>query len=479
MFLTEKDCRYMAGHCLIVGLSGGADSMSLVHFLAVNRPVYGWEVRAVHLNHCLRGEESLRDEQAVRTFCREMGISLSICREDVGAMAREKGLSLEDAGREARYAFFEKEAHLSLEEGLSPLILTAHTLSDDLETALYRLVRGSGLDGLCGIERERKLGPFTVFRPMLGISRAEVENYCQLYDIPFVTDSSNLSTDYARNRLRLEVVPQLKAINPSVERAYGRLKESLTVDRDYLNREAETLLRGAEISSDCWRLEPLQEAPEPLKRRAEREILRRSDIGLTAQHIAALDAVICGETRGFSAGGKRFVCRGGELRLEEEAVYRAPEIPLPFLEPGDERWLAFSIQKAALGGQSINILQKTVHLRLSGCVTLEKTLKVYKNLLYSGIDYATIMNNVVLRTRRPGDSIRLPGYGGRKTLKKLFQQAHLSREDRETRVMLAAGSDIVWLEGFGTGEDFLPRGGGAVLQIQAEGRDRKDETSDE
>ena len=468
MFLSEDDCAYMAGKTLVAGLSGGADSMALCHFLAVHRAVYGWELRAAHLNHCLRGEESLRDEAAVEAFCREMGVRLTVCREDVGEKARAEKRSLEDAGREARYALFLREAEQAAGEGKTPLILTAHTLSDDFETALFRLVRGSGMDGLCGIEKERPLGRFTVFRPMLGVTRDEVERYCAENRLPYVTDSSNLSDGYARNRLRLKVVPELKAMNPSVEEAYRRLKENLLADRAYLGAEAEKLLREAEVGAGRWKVSPLREAAGPLRKRALLQVLRASGLPRTAEAAASLDRVVMGEARGFSAGGVRFGCRGGELWREEEAVFSSGAVPLPEMEEGEEQEICFSFQKSLPGRAEPEILRKTVRLRLFPVQKGEETPKVYKNLLYSGIEYATIMNNVVLRARRPGDSIRLPGVG-RKAVKKLFQEARLSREERETRLMLAKGSDIVWLEGFGAGEDYRFRGEGVMLGIQAEG----------
>lgn len=472
MFLSEDDCQYMAGKTLVVGLSGGADSMALCHFLAVHQPVYGWELRAVHLNHCLRGEESLRDEAAVEAFCREMGVRLTVCREDVGAMARAEKRSLEDAGREARYALFLREAEQAAGEGKTPLILTAHTLSDDLETALFRLVRGSGMDGLCGIEKERALGRFTVFRPMLGVTREAVERYCAENRIPYVTDSSNLSDGYARNRLRLRVVPELKALNPSVEEAYRRLKENLLADKAYLDAGAAALLREAAAGDGRWMLRPLREAAAPLRRRACLEILRASGLPRTAESAAALERAALGEAKGFSAGGIRFTCRGEALLREEEAAYQSGEIPLPPLGEGEEKEIRFPFQKCVPGRTEPEILHKTVRLRLFPVQMGAEKSKVYKKLLYSGIEYATIMNNVVLRTRRPGDSIRLPGRGGRKTLKKLFQEARLPREERETRLVLAKDGDIIWLEGFGTAEGYLPSGGGPVLGVQAEERQK-------
>ena len=235
-----------------------------------------------------------------------------------------------------------------------------------------------------------------------------------------------------------------------------------------LPEEAEKLLREAEAGAGRWKVSPLREAAGPLRKRALLGILRASGLSRTAEAAASLDRVVMGEARGFSAGGVRFGCRGGELWREEEAVFLSGAAPIPELEEGEEKEICFSFQKSLPGRAEPEILRKTVRLRLFPVQKGEETPKVYKNLLYSGIEYATIMNNVVLRARRPGDSIRLPGVG-RKAVKKLFQEARFSREERETRLMLAKGSDIVWLEGFGAGEDYRFRGEGVMLGIQAEG----------
>ncbi len=362
MFLSEDDCAYMAGKTLVAGLSGGADSMALCHFLAVHRAVYGWELRAAHLNHCLRGEESLRDEAAVEAFCREMGVRLTVCREDVGEKARAEKRSLEDAGREARYALFLREAEQAAGEGKTPLILTAHTLSDDFETALFRLVRGSGMDGLCGIEKERPLGKYTVFRPMLGVTRDEVERYCAENRLPYVTDSSNLSDGYARNRLRLKVVPELKAMNPSVEEAYRRLKENLLADRAYLGAGAEKLLREAEAGAGRWKVSPLREAAGPLRKRAlllssgRRGFRgrRRRPLPSTGWSWGRQGAFPPGAS-GLDAGGES---SGGKRRLSSQAG----RFPFRKWKKGRNRKSAFPFRKACRGGTNRKFCGKP-----SGC----------------------------------------------------------------------------------------------------------------
>lgn len=218
------------------------------------------------------------------------------------------------------------------------------------------------MDGLCGIEKERPLGRFTVFRPMLGVTRDEVERYCAENRLPYVTDSSNLSDGYARNRLRLKVVPELKAMNPSVEEAYRRLKENLLADRAYLGAGAEKLLREAEAGAGRWKVSPLREAAGPLRKRALLGILRASGLPRTAEAAASLDRVVMGEARGFSAGGVRFGCRGessgGKRRLSSQAGR-----PLsPNWRKEKKRKSAFPFRKACRGGTNRKFCGKP-----SGC----------------------------------------------------------------------------------------------------------------
>ena len=203
--MRDKILSWMRGQCMtqpgdtvICAVSGGADSVCMLHVLLSLRNTLGITVEAAHFNHQLRGEESDRDEAFVRTLCAELGVVLHVDNGDVRARAAKTHESVEEAARALRYAFF---------SSLPCLIATAHTQDDNLETVLLNLTRGTGLAGLCGIPPTRD----SFIRPMLAVSRAEIEAYLEQNGLPHVTDSTNFLPDARRNRLRQSVIPLLKA----------------------------------------------------------------------------------------------------------------------------------------------------------------------------------------------------------------------------------------------------------------------------
>ena len=214
-----------------VALSGGADSMALLYALFSLKEKLGITVKAAHLNHLIRGDEALRDEEFVKAACKKLGVELTVKREDVPAYATELGISTELAARVLRYKFLEGVAD-------GGLIATAHTASDNLETVILNLTRGSGIDGLSGIPPKR--GAF--IRPVILCTRAQIEEYCEINKIPFVTDSTNHSDDYTRNKIRHNIVPVLKKLNPSVEATVLRSALLLREDSAFLENAADKFL---------------------------------------------------------------------------------------------------------------------------------------------------------------------------------------------------------------------------------------------
>lgn len=209
------------GERVLVALSGGADSVSLLLVLQK----LGYEVRAFHLNHCLRGAESDRDEAFCRALCAERGVPLNVGRCDIAALSQ--GKAVEETARRERYRLLEQAA-----EG--DKIATAHTADDNLETVLFHLVRGSGAKGVSGIPPVRG----AVIRPLLFAERREIEAFLRENGQDYVTDSSNLSDDYTRNRLRHSVLPVLRGINEQAAQAALRLGEQLRQDEACLDRKS-------------------------------------------------------------------------------------------------------------------------------------------------------------------------------------------------------------------------------------------------
>ena len=214
-----------------VGLSGGADSMCLVDILIKLKVQYDIIVKAVHINHNIRGEEAKRDENHVREYCKKMGVELLVFSEDIPALSRQLGLSEEECGRKVRYECFKKAG--------CDAVATAHTLSDSVETSIFNLLRGTGSKGLAGISATRNPN---IIRPLIDCTREEIEEYCKNENLSFVTDSTNLEDDYSRNYIRHRILPTFAEINPSYAESIAKAGEIIKEESDFINEEAEKLL---------------------------------------------------------------------------------------------------------------------------------------------------------------------------------------------------------------------------------------------
>jgi len=235
---TIKDYRMLSeGETVIVGLSGGADSVALTYALLELCDEYKIYLEAVHINHNIRGEEALRDEEFVKSFCEKHSIPLTVESIDVIALAAEKRISCEQAGRDVRYAAFNKQ----IGGRKNCKIATAHTLSDLMETTLFNMARGTGIKGLRGIVPVRD----NIIRPLIGQTREKIEEYCKSRGLDFVTDSTNLSDEYTRNKIRHNIIPALYEINPSLDMAMQRLSLLSSQDDDFITLTAKEAVESA------------------------------------------------------------------------------------------------------------------------------------------------------------------------------------------------------------------------------------------
>jgi len=214
---------------IVVALSGGPDSMALINILLRLRSKLKIEVLACHYNHRLRGEESELDQQFVQKFCDKEGIALS-----VGAFAKKNKLKSEGDARSARYSFFEE----ILVEGGEDKIALAHNLNDFVETTIHRIVRGSGLRGLSSIPISR--GKF--IRPLLFVSRKEIESFLEENKIDFCTDQTNFDMRFTRNRIRMETIPYLEKLNPNILNSLFVMSQTIQTDYSYLEAHTEEIL---------------------------------------------------------------------------------------------------------------------------------------------------------------------------------------------------------------------------------------------
>lgn len=427
---TIRDWVMFPKNCdVVVGLSGGADSVTLTHFLFQHREKYGFRLTAAHVNHGLRGEEADSDERFVRSFCEKHRINLQVLHVDVRSLAREKSQGLEECGREVRYSFFRRLC------GENGRIATAHTLSDNAETVLMNLAKGAGTKGLCGIPPVRG----NIVRPLIGITRTEVEKYCSSYGLEYVIDSTNLTADCARNQIRLEAVPVLKEINPAFESSILRTTRILRCDEDYFERLAEKSLKEASFSNGGYDVKMLQEAPLAVLLRVIPIMLGRvCPSRIEFRHIVAVEEIIYSGAGAVTvAGGIQCGISGNTLFIEKQQKTIITEWMVPFCLNGtalpDGRMLA------------LRPISPDVF----------KNPKKINNLLFNNlINYDTILSiSGIVRSRRPGDAYQPAGRRVTKTLKKLFNEARIPPVERCGKAVLECGGKIIWVEGFGASQE--------------------------
>ncbi len=388
-----------------VALSGGADSVCLLYVLYELKDEFGLTLSAFHLNHCLRGEESDRDENFVTELCKKLDIPLTVERCDIKAQAESKGESIELCARNVRYELYKKHA--------GGLVAVAHTESDNLETVVYNMTRGSATKGLSGIPPVRDI----FIRPLIECTRYEIEHYLKEKNIDFVTDSSNLSDDYSRNYIRHNIIPALKSINPSVEQTVSANSEVLREDADFLSGMA-TKIYSIIAKDDRIDATMLKEQhPSIAKRVLAMLFYEQSGNNADNLHINRMYEILQkGGKASLPCGlwaecdGKLFkICRDGE--------------------------------KATFSYKTELVYEKN-----------EKKSNVYNLLLKNRIDCDKIKGKLTVRTRNEGDSIRLCGRNCTKSLKKLFNELKIPTEERDILPIAADDEGVVWIYSVGVAE---------------------------
>lgn len=388
------------GSTVTVALSGGADSVALLYCLLELKKQFSLNIRAAHLNHNLRGDESLRDANFVADLCKKLNVDLSLKSADVSSVAKEKGESVELAARRVRYDF--------LNEVSGGVIATAHTASDSFETMLFNLSRGTAIKGLSGIPPKRD----NLIRPLIYCTRADVEEYCKQNNISFVTDSSNLSDNYTRNKIRHNVVPVLKEINPAADIAALRTAKTLREDNEFLESTAQLAFEKC-VNDKRIDLNVLSNYHPAIAKR----VIKQFYEGLFS---AMLDNTAI-ETL------YKFCCSGtGQIVLPQRITLRVKN---GFLE--------------ILTDNKCNVTYE---------VKLEKQEKINNLLLKNAFDYDKIVGDAIVRTRCEGDKIRLANRGITKSLKKIFCEEKVPNELRERLPVIADDKGIIWVYGVGISE---------------------------
>jgi tRNA(Ile)-lysidine synthase len=416
------------GSTVMVALSGGADSVALLHVLLELQPYRCFNVAAAHLNHRIRGVEADRDEAFVCELCERLGVAL-ICERAEGLTASTR--NLEERARELRFAFFECAA----ETAGADFVALAHHRDDQAETVLMRLLRGAGAAGLAAMAES---GPGRFIRPMLGVSRSEIHSFIDAGQIAFVEDSSNSSRTILRNRIRNELLPMLECdyapgIADRLAQLGGEMRELDSLVSTLATRELDAMMAASD-TLDVSRFSRLNPALQ---------------LGAARAFIARTTGSLRRVSRAHIEGIRRLaIAEGPSAAIDLPGGWRARrEYELLKLERG--------------GGRSIPATDVPIRLSLEGDTRLDDAGFIFSSLI--GSDDAAAMpaslfeavfdaaevttHGLVARRFRPGDRIAPLGIQGHRKVKDVFIDYKLPRERRVTWPLLTLGEQIVWIPG--------------------------------
>ena len=446
------------GCTVVCAVSGGADSICLLHRLNQLRAIRPFTLVAAHYNHHLRGAESDRDEAFVKRWVEDWcgpdpaagqpplpAVRLITGGGDVSGEAKRLGLGLEETASRMRYAFLEEAARAVGADRIA----TAHTADDNAETVLLHLIRGSGLQGLTGIRpRQGRL-----VRPLLTTTRREIEDYLELYHIPHVEDSTNQDDAYTRNQVRHQVIPLLDEINPWFVPRMADTIRYLRSDNDYLSAQAAAVARRARPAGDGWlsiSAALLASQPDPIAVRIVSCLLGRlGEFQFRAAHLTAVVAL----SRSPAPSGAVSLPHSltarrvyGELILVRGARRSPPFAPVSLSVPGE----------AVLPSIGWTI----------ACRRAEAPEQPPDTPDHFFLNPSRLTGPLVIRPRLTGDTITLPRRRA-KTVKKLLIDAKVPRWDRDRLPLLADASGPLWLAGFGPDQGRLSSSGAPALEVIA------------
>ena len=407
----KKKNMLQAGQTIAAALSGGRDSVCLLHILHLLAPKIPFKLMAVHVNHGLR-EEAEKDEAFCKQLCEKWEIPLYVARVDVPKRVRCTGESVEEAARKLRYNVFEE----LVESGKAQRIILAHHQQDQAETVLLHLLRGSGLTGLCGMRQQRL--PYV--RPMLEASSEDIDAYREENCLEYIEDASNQDTIYRRNKIRHELLPLLRQeYNPEIVKALAQMAEQLQAEEDYLDQQIPAQIPDPLVIAELLRY------PYNLQKRILRKWLKQNGLVQDVQqiHVQQLLDLCKGQT------GRRISLPKGLTAYKSYDILVIRKcVPCQSLQQGFPSWEMEYVTLAEAQKQWKNCQQVPA-------LPEEKWLCA---------DFLT--QKPIWRTRKTGDYIVIKG--GHKKLKEFLIDAKIPREERDVLPLLTDGSHVLWIWGY-------------------------------
>lgn len=467
----EKYQMFTIAERVVIGVSGGPDSITLLHLLLRLKDEYRLGLWIAHLNHQLRGKEAEEEAQRVEKFAFECGIPFISDSFDVPALAKRRKLGFEEAARRARYDFFERVAN----QVCANKIALGHTASDQVETVLMRLIKGAGLDGLCGIPPVRG----RIVRPLIEIFREETEDYCKRNNLKPCLDSSNNEVSFLRNRIRLSLLPLLsQQYNLQIKKNLFRMGSILRGDADFMKKEGERKFRTVlkeEIEKKNQRLlvldvEKLSRLHSALQKRVLREGIQRvkGDLkGISSDH---LDSIL-------NLSGEKGIRRlnlPGDLVIEREykdlliRIGKSENMAFDgyLIIPGKTELapLGLALETRLINGESASLFVSSF-LNSKEKVNSSKTNDFPEKKAY--FDFGKLELPLFLRSRKEGDRFFPLGMRGSKKVKDFFIDLKLPMERREMVPLLISKDRVVWIVGYRVDERFkVDSNTGKILAIE-------------
>lgn len=432
---------------LVVGVSGGADSMALLNILIALNRESGWQLRLhlAHLNHRLRDLESEKDAAFVQAAADSLELPCTIESVDVAKCAASVGVGIEEEARRQRYHFFEKVCRNTDMR----IVAVAHHADDQAETILYRVLRGTGLRGLVGIPRSRPISPgsdIQLIRPLLSYTRLDLQNYLADTGIAFREDRSNRSTEPMRNRIRTGILPLLeKEVNPQVRDALTRLGEQAGWLQEFLQETVERTFDTLVVSRNDQTLVLNAESIVRKSRIVQTELLRVAyrAFGLGEQDLSFGNVVQVLDLIADPAGGRQAQLPGGMTVVKR---YGQLIFSLPTAEPRETIAEEVAVKLPGVTTLPIRGLEITCAIESVSPAEIA-TLRRMGNSFEERMDYEAVRPPLILRRRRPGDRFNPLGAPGSKKINDFLSDARVSPRDREDVALLCDALGPIWVVG--------------------------------
>ena len=436
-----------AGDHVLIGVSGGADSLALLYFLDKFANWFHIFIGVAHLHHGLRGPDADEDEAFVKKFCQDRKIPFFSRQRNIGVISQDEQISVEEAGRKERYAFF---MAIAATHGYNRIAM-GHHINDQAETMLMRLIRGTGVKGVSGIKASRDN---LYIRPFLCLQKKEILNYCEINKLAFRTDATNLQRDYTRNKIRLDIMPMILEINPRAEVHFNEFckiaNEYEVFFEKYVDQIEDHILTKKEnqvlLNRERW----LNEEPV-----VQKEILRRSIFKFKGSlkeieynHITAFYSLLKSDKTTWEIHFPheiQIIRRYDRVLVTEkqksEGFFISPKRIIP------NKTYLFSKEHLIVETKFVS----QDEFRKKRCI-FSKEIKNHSEKYF---DYDKIKDILVLRSRRSGDYFYPSGMTGKKTIKKYYIDKKIDRDRRNEIPLLVIDHEVVWILGHAINQRFL------------------------